>query len=111
MTQSDVPSRPGPTMITSDDLIALNNHGLALQAQRQFAEALSAFDRILALAPNVAEAHYNRGNVLGALGRLDEAIAAYDLAIAFKPDFFSAFNNRGLVVGEAQALPGSYAEL
>ncbi len=74
---------------------ALNNHGLELQKQNRFAEALAVFDKILAVAPNVAEGHYNRGNMLGALQRFAEAITAYDWAIALKPDFISALNNRG----------------
>lgn len=88
----DSSNHPG---INPGDIIALNSLGLELQRERRLSEALQAFDKILLIAPNVAEVHYNRANVLGDLGRFDEAVTAYDAAIAFKPDFFSALNNRG----------------
>jgi tetratricopeptide (TPR) repeat protein len=94
--QSPPDNQPAPAPVTKpEDIIALNNHGLELQKQKRFAEALAVFDKILAAAPNIVEVHYNRGNMLGALQRFDEAITAYDWAIALKPDFVSALNNRG----------------
>ena len=37
-------------------------------------EALQAYDQALALKPDFAEAHSNRGNALYDLGRLEEAL-------------------------------------
>jgi hypothetical protein len=60
---------------------------------------LASFDRAIALNPNYAEAHNNRGHQLRALGRLDEALASYDRAVAQKPEYAGALNNRGIVLG------------
>ena len=51
------------------------------------AEALASYDRAIALKPDYAEAHNNRGNALRDLKRPEEALASYDRAIALKPDF------------------------
>ena len=59
------------------------------------AEALASYDKAIALKPDDAEAHYNRGNALRDLKRPAEALASYDKAIALKPDYVAAHNNRG----------------
>lgn len=97
MTASEDPLSPP---ITAETIIALNSQGLELQAQRRPAEALTLFEKIISHVPNVAEAHYNRGNALGALGRLAEAIAAYDTALALRPDLVGALNNRGWLLAQ-----------
>jgi autotransporter strand-loop-strand O-heptosyltransferase len=81
-----------------DIIIALNNRGLELQSLGRPNEALTTFDNVLAIDPNVAEAYYNRGNVLRELRRFEEALAAYDRALALRPDFVIALNNRGWVL-------------
>ena len=50
---------------------------------------LAAYDKALALKPNVAEAWLGRGNVFTGLKRHDEAFAAYDKALALQPDLAS----------------------
>jgi predicted O-linked N-acetylglucosamine transferase (SPINDLY family) len=47
--------------------------------------ALDCFDQVLALGPNVAEAHGNRGIALMALGRMDEAEGAFRRSIELDP--------------------------
>ena len=59
------------------------------------AEALASYDKAIALKPDYAEAHNNRGNALKDLKRPAEALASYDKAIALKPDYAEAHNNRG----------------
>ena len=59
------------------------------------AEALASYDKAIALKPDYAAAHNNRGNALRGLKRPDEALASYDKAIALKPDVAEAHNNRG----------------
>ena len=51
------------------------------------AEALASYDKAIALKPDYAEAHNNRGNALRDLKRPEEALASYDKAIALKPDY------------------------
>lgn|SRR5262245_12805854 len=65
-----------------------------------YPEALAAYDRILALEPNAAEIHNNRGLVLARLGRHAEALNSYDRAIALNPAFANAHSNRGNALHE-----------
>jgi autotransporter strand-loop-strand O-heptosyltransferase len=83
-----------------DVIIALNNRGLELENLGRLDEALTTFENVLAIDPNVMEAHYNRGNVLRDLRRFDEALAAYERALALRPDFVAALNNRGWALKE-----------
>ena len=59
------------------------------------AEALASYDKAIALKPDDAEAHNNRGNALRDLKRPEEALASFDKAIALKPDYAEAHNDRG----------------
>jgi hypothetical protein len=61
-------------------------------------DALASCDKSIALKPDYAEAHNNRGNVLSNLKRPAQALASYDKAIALKPDYAEAHYNRGLVL-------------
>lgn len=65
--------------------------GLALMNLGQFAPALAAFDRAVALDPGFGAAHFRRGIVLELLGR-PEAEAAYARAIAEKFEFAGAYS-------------------
>ena len=58
---------------------------------------LQAYDRALALQPDLEGAWLGRGNVFFELKRYDEAFAAYDKALALKPDFDDAWLGRGNV--------------
>ena len=64
----------------------------------RFDEAVTSYDKALALDPNDAEAFYNRGGALEELKRFDEAVASYDKAIALKGDYAEAFSNRGVAL-------------
>lgn len=57
---------------------------------RQLAEAATAADRALALAPSSAAAHYQKGAVLHLQGDLAGALAAYDRALALEPTHIEA---------------------
>jgi tetratricopeptide (TPR) repeat protein len=52
--------------------------------------ALELYQRVLALAPNLAEVHYGWGVAALELGRADEAMVAFKRALALKPDYLSA---------------------
>jgi protein O-GlcNAc transferase len=69
-------------------------------------EALASYDRVLAIKPDFARAHYSRGNALCELNRHEEAVASYDRVLAIEPDFARALNNRGVALLEL----GRYAE-
>ena len=53
---------------------------------KRYDDAFAAYDKALALKPDLAEAWGGRGNVFADLKRHDDAFAAYDKALALKPD-------------------------
>jgi Tfp pilus assembly protein PilF len=64
----------------------------------RFTDAIALCDQILAIRPDLAAAHSNRGVALAGLGRLAEAGLAYLKAIAIEPRFGDAYNNLGNVL-------------
>jgi predicted O-linked N-acetylglucosamine transferase (SPINDLY family) len=60
--------------------------------------ALELYAKAIEMRPELAEAHYKRGNLLRVGNRLDEALASYDRAIAIQPGYANAFCNRGVVL-------------
>lgn len=77
---------------------ALFQEAVALHQKGRLAEALEAYDRVIALAPRFANAFANRGVALRRLGRLDEALDSYDRALALDPGSADAHANRGNVL-------------
>jgi cellulose synthase operon protein C len=70
---------------------------------RQFREGLTAVDRALAMMPNLAEAHYQKGAIYHAQGDLRASLAAYTRALQISPDHLEARIARaGLYVDVAQ---------
>jgi hypothetical protein len=65
---------------------------------RRYDEALAALDRALALQPDNADAHSNRGIVLSDIKRHDEAIASFDRALQLAPDHVEALSNKAAVL-------------
>jgi tetratricopeptide (TPR) repeat protein len=57
----------------------------ALKDLKRLDEAIRSYDRAIALKPDFAEAHCNRGNALKDLQRWEEALTSYDTR-ALKPD-------------------------
>ncbi len=53
-----------------------------------------SYDQAIALQPDHAGAHKNRGAALAGLGRLDDALASCDRAIALKPNYAEAHTDR-----------------
>jgi protein O-GlcNAc transferase len=60
--------------------------GLAFLSSLEFVAARAAFEQALALAPRVAEYHYNLGTVLHVQQEVEAAISSFDRAIALDPD-------------------------
>lgn len=72
----------------------LFNYANVLRALDKTDDALAWFAKVIALSPNFAEAHLNRGAILLARKELQGAIAEFDRAIAIAPSS-AAFANRG----------------
>jgi len=73
------------------DLAVLNALGLSLSRQDRLQEAADAFDDAIAVQPDFAPAHFNKGCASEALGELDAARAAYVRATELTPDVAEPF--------------------
>ncbi len=87
-----------------------NNRGDALADQNKIEEALSDFDKAIALLPKFSMAYYNRGNMFKKQMKNDLAIADYNSAIRYRPGFDKAFNNRGSVYKDLNRLDEALAD-
>src|SRR5262249_26984094 len=66
----------------------------------RYDEAIAAYDRVLGIAPEHADALNNRGNTLFALKRFDEAIASLRAALTAKPGDADVLFNLGRALQE-----------
>ena len=67
--------------------------GISAAQLRKLDEAIDAFEKVICVAPEYADAYNNMGNVLKNQGKLEEAIESYNKAISIKPDYAEAWNN------------------
>jgi tetratricopeptide (TPR) repeat protein len=101
--------RPPALPLSSTDVIALNNAGLALHDLGRRYEALRHFDRALELTPGVPTILFNRGNTLVALERSHDALVSYDEALAREPDNIGLLNNRACALANLGRYPEALA--
>ena len=73
----------------------LRELGLLFAAEQDYGNAITSWEKVLAINPDYHEAWYNRGVELSALGRKEEAIQSYDKAVDIKPDYHEAWYVRG----------------
>ena len=66
----------------------------------QLDQAIIAFQRVLAIKPDNADAHNNMGVALKVQGKLEEAIQAFNKALTIKPDNADAYYNIGNALKE-----------
>jgi tetratricopeptide (TPR) repeat protein len=71
--------------------------GAILGALKRVEEAVSSYDRSLAIQPDVSRTLMNKGGALDELGRLDEAMLTYDRAVAIDPNYHEATWNLALL--------------
>ncbi len=81
--------------------------GIILRQTGRLEAALSSYDTAIALLPENAEAHGNRGNALLELKRPDQALASYDTAIALQPNYAEAHKGRGNALVDLERLEGA----
>ena len=67
--------------------------GNAFSDLGRLSEALDCYDKAIALNPNYAEAHSNRGNALRDLGRTQEARESSNKAVTLNPQCVEAHQN------------------
>jgi protein O-GlcNAc transferase len=86
-----------------------SNYGLALAGLRRFDEAIAAYEKSLALRPDLAAAHSNLAEALLAKGRMNEAIGQFRVAIQLQPNFAEAHNQLGRVLAHKGELNAAIA--
>jgi predicted O-linked N-acetylglucosamine transferase (SPINDLY family) len=82
---------------------------LALSGPTQHQAALENYDKALALNPNLAEAHNNRGSALQSLLDFQAALASFDKAIELKPGYADAHANRANALLALKNFPAALA--
>jgi len=78
-----------------------------LLAERQLEAARAAFERAVALAPNLPQAHNNLGKVQHLSGDHQAAIASFRRALELDPDYTQAHSNLGHLLKEQGRLEES----
>ena len=63
-----------------------------------YVSALELIDQVIALTPDNAIAHSNRGNILKGLNEHEEALVSLDNAIKLAPTYVEAYSNKGNVL-------------
>jgi protein O-mannosyl-transferase len=105
--------------VTGDNDVALTNLGTLLMERGQLDDALSYFQKALALRSGSEHPHYNLslalihdsvGTTLARKGRLDEAITHFWQAIACRADYPDAHYNLGAVLFRKGDFDGAIAE-
>lgn len=78
-----------------ENVIALSNMGIALQAVGNQEAAIDCYQKATAIDPGFADAHFNLGNALIAMGKPDAAVISYQKALSIMPDHAYAQHNLG----------------
>jgi Flp pilus assembly protein TadD len=85
--------------------------GIYAYRQGQYAAAVEAFDRAVALEPTAAEVYYNRARAYAAWGKSAEARRDYDRALEQDPRLGVAWLNRGVLHYQEQQYSQAAADL
>ena len=97
----------------SQDATHMLEEGMALEKQGQLEEALQRYEAAIRLMPELARAHFNRGNILLDRGDAASALGAYAKAMEFKPDSAALHYNMGnanLRLGNPEVGVASYRQ-
>lgn len=89
------------TRLAPDNPLALRALGHASLTAARPEEAAEAFERLAALRPGWADAHFGLGNALRDLGRVADAVQAYRRAVAADPKSPHARINLGVTLQAA----------
>lgn len=73
----------------------LTNTGNELFYGENYQEALVAYNRVIDLDPELAEAYYNKGNTLHYLGQDEEALESYNQALQIDPEAAYIHSSKG----------------
>jgi Flp pilus assembly protein TadD len=90
----DACAAAGEALHSTDDAKRLDAIGTFLNRANEQPQALVAFDRAVALAPDNPHFLFNRATLQRFLGHLAAAEADYDRVIALRPNDYEAYKNR-----------------
>jgi len=65
--------------------------GVAASQKGDHQAALAAFEKVLQLMPDSADAYYNMGFTQEKLGNIEKALASYRKAVELRPDYYDAY--------------------
>jgi len=85
----------GEGQVKPEDIAPLFQQAYFLGEQERWSDALTLYEQVLKLDPNLAEAWSNKGAALGNLGRYEEAIRCFDRANEINPNYAEAWSNKG----------------
>ena len=88
----------GETPRPTEEYRALIQRGLEEMSASRFDEAVKRFDEAIALQPELAVGHANRGAAQARADRPEEALASYERATQLDPTFADALRNQGLIL-------------
>ncbi|MDM8549813.1 tetratricopeptide repeat protein [Desulfobacterales bacterium HSG2] len=84
--------------VTTDNYLANNSLGAALEDQGRVREAIRYFSEALRIKPDGIQAHYNMAVALEKEGRYEESARHLSKAVRLKPDFADARYNMGIAM-------------
>jgi tetratricopeptide (TPR) repeat protein len=90
----------GTGRATATDVSTLVDKGNALFRQGNYAEAITSYDKALAVDPNYKGALYSKGLALKKQGNYAEAITYYDKALAVDPNYKLALDNKRIAISK-----------
>ena len=99
--------------IMPDDIDGLNNLGTSLMEQKRYEEAVEILDQAISLAPNSAQAYYNRGVVemISTPDNQEPALRFFNQAIKVKPDHTKAHINIASIYSQSNLYHKSITHL
>ena len=102
------PTEPAP-FLYGHGVEGLFRRGNQHASDRDHPQAIDCYLRAIALAPEVAEIHFNLGTVFLELKRWDKAAACFQRAVALSPDFADAYFNLGIAHYESKSVESAIA--
>ncbi len=91
---------PEPTVILGKTREDWLKEGNTFRNQKQYENAIDAYEEAIRLDPKLAVAHNNKSWALNELGRYEEALKACEEAIRLDPKLAVAHDNKGFALNE-----------